>query len=181
MNSLKGDIVHILFTKEQIAIRVKELADQLVVDLPESDQPPIFVNIMGGAAHFFVHLTEAIGDRGQLIEDFMAVKSYDEDKSTGSAKILIDLLSDIADRDIVIVEDIIDSGITMRAILDLLSPRKPRSIRVCTLLDKAEARQVDDLQVDYVGFTVGDHFVVGYGLDSRQGYRHLPYIGVLKT
>ena len=180
-SSIRPDIERILFTKKQLLTRIGELADQLVADLPDSDEPPIFINIMGGAANFFVHLTEAIGDRGQLIEDFAVFKSYDGEESTGTAKVLIDVRYRITNRDIVIVEDIVDTGITMRAILDLLESRHPRSILICTLLDKAEARIIKDLKIDYTGFRVekGD-FVIGFGLDLDDKYRHLPFVGILK-
>lgn len=178
--SIKGDISEILYTEKQLKDRIKEMADQIVSDFSESEQPPIFIIVMGGAVHFYSLLVLAIGDRMQLEQDFMALQSYVGDKSSGSAKVLIDLLSSIEDRDIVIVEDIIDTGITMQKILSLLKPRNPHSIKICALLDKAEARTCDDIQIDYIGFEVGNHFVVGCGLDYKQGYRHLPYIGILK-
>lgn len=110
---------------------------------------------------------------------FMAVSSYgDSTRSSGTVRITKDLQRDIFERDVIIIEDIVDTGLTVHHLLDLFGTRHPKSLRICSLLSKSECRKVE-VPVDYVGFEIPNHFVVGYGLDYRQHYRHLPYIGVL--
>ncbi len=178
--SLICDKVKVTHTEEEIKRKVAELADQIVEDCLECDQPPIFMAVMGGAVHFFSDLTRAIGARMHLVQDFMVVKSYEGQETTGNVKFLLDHRSEIKGRDVIIVEDIVDTGFTMRAIIDLLWTRQPRSIKVCTLVDKPERRQVSDLHLDYLGFSIEDYFIVGYGMDEDEAYRNLPFMGRLE-
>ena len=138
----------------------------------------LMVTVLKGAVVFLADLMRQIDTPAEI--DFMVVSSYGSGvKSSGVVKIVKDLDVPLADKDILIVEDILDSGMTLNYLKELLTSRGPRSIRIATLLDKPSRRKVD-LQADYVGFTVPDEFVVGYGLDYDEKYRNLPYIGILK-
>ena len=178
--SVEGDIERVLVPSEVIQARVGALADQIVRDYQIVTQPPVVICIMKGAKPFSVDLTRAIGTRMQLEEDFMLLTSYHGGtSSSGRVKVVTDLNTNIADRDIIIVEDIVDSGLTLNALLNLLRTRAPLSIRVCTLLIKKVKREIE-VPIYYYGFEIPEEFVVGYGLDYEEGYRHLPFIGVLK-
>jgi hypoxanthine phosphoribosyltransferase len=171
-----NDIQQILFSKEQIAERIKELGKTLSEDYAGKD--PIFVCILKGSSLFFADLVREI--TVPINFDFMSISSYgDEFISTGQVKLLKDLDTAIENRHVVIVEDIVDTGTTLSYLIKNLEARAPASIKICTLLDK-ECRRKTDITPDYCGFKVGDHFVVGYGLDFENGYRHLPFVGVLK-
>ncbi len=172
----KNDISRVLYTEEEIQNRVRELAEQLSEDYKGLD--PLFVCVLKGASFFYADLCRQMKCR--LFMDFMAVSSYEtSSKSTGVVRIIKDLDKNITDRHVLIVEDIIDSGLTLRYLKDLLSARKPASVKTISLLEKDISHQCN-IAADYLGFRMGDHFVVGYGLDYSDYYRNLPYIGILK-
>ena len=174
---MKQDIERILFSEEQLKERIAALGAELTRDY--EDKNPIFVGVLKGCFVFMADLLRNVDVYCTM--DFMSVSSYgDGVTSTGSVKINKDLSRDIAGRHVIIVEDILDSGITLSYLKKYLSVRNPASISIVTLLDKP-ARRRADVQADYVGFEVEDAFVVGYGLDYAEEYRNLPYIGVLKS
>lgn len=171
-----NDLEQILFTKEQIAKRVKELGAEISKDY--AGKTPLVVCILKGSVLFFSDLIKEISIQINL--DFMAVSSYGSATiSSGEVKMIKDLDSSIENRHVIIVEDIVDTGHTLSYLIKNLNARMPASVKVCTLLDK-QCRRVVDISPDYIGFEVGDHFVVGYGLDYDEGYRHVPEVGVLK-
>lgn len=170
------DLETILISKEEIQNRIGEIAKQL--DEEYKDKNPLMVCILKGAVMFFADLTRAMTI--PLAIDFMALSSYGAGtRSSGEVRMIKDLDGKIEGRDIIIVEDIMDSGYTLTYLKKVLSSRMPRSIKICCLLDKPSRREVD-IQPDYVCFEVENQFVVGYGLDYDQKYRNLPEIGVLK-
>ena len=176
MGYCEQDIEKILFTEEELAQRVKELGAQIAEDY--KDKEPVLITVLRGSYIFMADLSRAI-DRPCVI-DFMSVSSYGKGTtSSGQVQITKDLSEDIAGKDVIVVEDILDSGNTLSYLLEILKARKPASVRLCTLLDKPE-RRVKDIQADYCGFTIPDAFVVGYGLDYAEKYRNLPYVGILK-
>jgi len=166
----------ILISEEEIKKRVKELGKQITQDYRGKEL--CLICVLKGGVMFMVDLAKEID---LLLEmDFMAVSSYSNEKtSSGVVKIIKDLDEPIEGKHVLIVEDIIDSGRTLSYLVKILNDRKPASLRICTLLDKPEKR-VTDVRVDYVGFTIEDKFVLGYGLDYMQKYRNIPYIAVLK-
>lgn len=167
-----------LLTKEQIAARVKELGAQITNDYEDADGDLVLVGILKGAVVFFADLIREIDL--PLSMDFMAISSYGSaTKSSGVVRIMKDLDKDIVGKHVLVVEDIIDSGLTLSFLKENLLSRGAASLRICTLLDKPERRKVD-LHVDYAGFQIPDEFVVGYGLDYAEVYRNLPDIGVLR-
>lgn len=142
------------------------------------DEPPVLVNVLKGGVVFLADLIRAI--KLPIEIDFMEVSSYgDGTQSSGIVRILEDLSHSITDRHVVIVEDIVDTGLTLRYIIDNLETRHPKTVKICTLLDRRGRREVE-LDLDYVGFVVPDKFVIGYGLDLAQRYRNLPHIAVLE-
>ena len=166
----------VLFTREQIAERVKELAE--VVSRDYEGKNPLVVGILKGSIMFTVDLLKELSIDAEV--DFMDVTSYGYGiSSSGEVRILKDLSTVAHGRDILIVEDIIDSGNTLHYLVEILYKRKPNSIKICTLLDKPE-RRTADVKVDHSGFNIPDEFVVGYGLDYAQKYRNLPFIGVVE-
>ena len=169
-------IERILLSEEQIRARIQELGQQLTADYREKN--PIFVGILKGVVVFFADMIRAIPIDCQI--DFMAVSSYGGGtESSGKIQVKKDLSADIEDRHVVILEDILDTGLTLRHTVDYLMTKHPASLKICTLLDKPDRRKAE-IQADYIGFTVPNLFVVGYGLDFDERYRNLPYIGVLK-
>ncbi|MDF2877127.1 MAG: hpt [Clostridia bacterium] len=163
-----------LISEEELQKRVKELGEQITKDY--ENQEIIVLCILKGGVMFMTDLVKHI--KIPMKMEFMVVSSYgDEYKSSGVVKILKDLDEPIEGKHILIVEDIIDSGRTLRYIKNILKERAPESIKICTLLDKAEQREAN-VDVEYAGFTIGDEFVIGYGLDYRQYYRNIPYIAV---
>lgn len=173
---LQKDIEEILITEEQLQEKIKGLGEQITADY--QDQFPLLVGVLKGAMPFMADLMKRIDAYIEI--DFMDVTSYgNATVSSGEVKILKDLNTSVEGRDIIIVEDIIDSGLTLSYLVDLFKYRKAKSIKIITLLDKPTGRKVT-LNADYVGFEVPDAFVVGYGLDYAERYRNLPYIGVLK-
>ncbi len=169
------DLVRILYTEEQIRKRVRELGEQISNDY--AGKTPIVIGILKGAIIFYADLLRECDLRVQL--EFMAVSSYGNGTTSGKLVFKKDTDAIMDGRDVLIVEDIIDSGNTLFMLKNELQKRNPASIRICALLDKA-SRRTADIAADYVGFVCEDEFVVGYGLDYAERYRNLPYIGVLK-
>lgn len=173
---MHNDIKEILVTEEQIRTKVNELAKQISADY--AGRNPLVICVLKGAFVFMADLIKAIDI--PLEVDFMAVSSYGAStRSSGVVKIVKDLDVSVEGRDVIIVEDIIDSGLTLSYVIDILERRNALSVRVVALLDKPGRRTVE-LEVDYKGYELPDEFVVGYGLDYAEKYRNLPYIGVLK-
>ena len=176
MKPLEHDIDHVLFSEEQLAQRVAEIAAQ--IDKDYAGKEPLLVSVLRGSFVFMADLVRQI--TVPCTVDFMAVSSYGSGTtSSGQVKIVKDLSETIEGKDVIVVEDILDSGNTLSYLLKLLEARRPSSIRLCTLLDKPE-RRTKPVEVQYSGFTIPDEFVVGYGLAYAERYRNLPYIGVLK-
>jgi hypoxanthine phosphoribosyltransferase len=174
----EDDIASVLITEQDIHAKVEELAKQIAADRPAGGTDLLLVGVLKGAVMFMTDLARALPVPVQL--EFMAVSSYGSaTSSSGVVRILKDLDRDIADRDVLIVEDIIDSGLTLSWLRKNLAARNPASLQVCTLLRKPDAVRVD-VPVRYVGFDIPNEFVVGYGLDFAERYRDLPYIGTLK-
>ncbi|MGV0744255.1 hypoxanthine phosphoribosyltransferase [Mycolicibacterium sp. XJ870] len=174
-----GDIKSVLLSEEQIRTRTTELAEMIADHYRDDlgDDDLLLITVLKGAVMFVTDLARSIPLPTQL--EFMAVSSYGSStSSSGVVRILKDLDRDINDRDVLIVEDIIDSGLTLSWLLRNLATRRPRSLRVCTLLRKPDAVRTD-IDVAYVGFDIPNEFVVGYGLDYAERYRDLPYIGML--
>jgi len=176
-----GDIKSVLLSSDDIQAKVAELGEQLGDDyrdtLAENGQDLLLITVLKGAVFFVTDLARAIPLPTQL--EFMAVSSYGSStSSSGVVRILKDLDRDINDRDVLIVEDIVDSGLTLSWLLRNLATRHPRSLRVCTLMRKPDAVRAD-VDISYVGFDIPNEFVVGYGLDYAERYRDLPYIGTL--
>ncbi len=170
----EGHIGEIYLTEVEIQSRVKEIGQQIAADM--AGEVPLLVTILKGSVLFAADLMRAIP--GAVEIDFMAVSSYgDETKSSGIVKIVKDLDESIAGRHVILIEDIVDSGLTMTYLLNHLGGREPASIRACSLLVR-EGQQAAGVKVDYVGFEIPPAFVVGYGLDYAQQFRNLPYIGV---
>ncbi len=175
-SELYKDLDRILLTRDEIAANVKRLGQQITKDY--AGRKPVMVCILKGAAVFFTDLIREIDL--PLTLDVMAISSYESaTKTSGVVRILKDLDNDILDRDVIVVEDIVDSGITLNYLTKILVQRGARSLRIAALLDKPARRKIKDLKVDYTCFDIPDAFVVGYGLDYNQTYRNLPDIGVL--
>ena len=176
---LKQDVERILLTEEQIKERVAQLAARIDEDYHNAEGKLVLLCILKGSVVFMADLMKAM--RLPVDIDFMKVSSYGTGtRSSGSVQILLDLhRTDLADCNIIIVEDIIDSGRTLSHLSDYLKLKGVRSVRTCTLLDKPERREVI-FTPDYIGFTIPDEFVVGYGLDYNEAYRELPFVGVLR-
>lgn len=165
-------------SEEQIKQRVKELGAEITRDYKKKDKKLFLISILKGSVVFLTDLMRSIDC--DLVIDFMIVSSYGSGtKSSGNVKIIKDLDSNAYEYDLLIVEDILDSGNTLSKVIELLKTRSPKSLKVCALLDKPE-RRVANVNLDYCGFTIPDEFIVGYGLDYDEKYRNLPYIGVLK-
>ncbi|EFM64751.1 hypoxanthine phosphoribosyltransferase [Peptostreptococcus stomatis] len=166
----------VMFSQEEIEAKVIELAKQIEKDYKGQDL--LLVGILKGASVFVADLMRKIDLNVNI--DFMSVSSYGSATvSSGTVKILKDLDVDIKDKNVLIVEDIIDSGITLRNLYDTLMTREPRSLKLCTLLNKPARKKVD-VDVDYVGFVIEDKFIVGYGIDYDEKYRNLPYIAIVE-
>lgn len=173
---MRNDIKEVLFSEQDINKRIEELGMQISKDY--EGKFPLLVCILRGAFMFLADLVRKIDI--PMSVDFMAISSYGgKTDSTGQVKILKDLDTSIENRHVLIVEDIVDTGLTMDAVTRLLSTRKPASLRIASLLDKEERRLIP-IKVDYYGFKVPNEFVVGYGLDYEEKYRNLPFIGILK-
>lgn len=174
---MHDDMARVLITEEQLAARVRELGVRITADYADT-KDLLLVGVLKGCATFMVDLARVI--TCPLAMDFIAIASYGAStESSGVVRMLKDLDTDIAGRHVLIVEDIIDSGLTLAYLRSQLQRRNPASLRICTLLNKPE-RRTADVPVDYLGFDIPNEFVVGYGLDYAERYRNLPYIGVLK-
>jgi hypoxanthine phosphoribosyltransferase len=174
--NLHDDIEEILIPQHTLQARIAELASTISQDFAGKDL--VLVGILKGAVMFMVDLARSLNV--PLYMDFMAISSYgNSTESSGVVRILKDLDQPIAGKHVLIVEDIIDTGLTLRYLVEILGSRGPASLTICTLLDKEKAEH-KVLEPAYIGFTIPDRFVVGYGLDYAQKYRNLPYIGVLK-
>ena len=174
---LHPDIEDVLYSEEEISAVVKDLGAQLTKEYEGKN--PLVIGVLKGAVMFMTDLSRAMDCDLEL--DFMDVSSYGAGmESSGDVKILKDLDTTVDGRDLLIVEDIIDTGRTLSYLIEIFKYRKAKSIKVVTLMDKKE-RRVVDLEADYIGINVPNEFVVGYGLDFNEKYRNLPYIGILKT
>ena len=174
---MNQDIASILISSDQLQQRVAELGRQIAADYAESPDL-LLVGVLKGSVMFLVDLARAIDL--PLAIDFMAISSYGQSTvSSGVVRVLKDLDTDISGRHVLIVEDIIDSGLTLEYLTDQLQRRSPASLRICALLNKPE-RRTSNVTIDYLGFDIPNEFAVGYGLDYAERYRNLPYIGVLK-
>ena len=164
-----------IVTQEQMRNRIRELGRQISADYAGKDL--VLVGVLKGAYAFYADLARAI--RIPVRVDFIVVTSYgSRTKTSGKVKLVTELTEEINGKDVLLVEDIVDSGLTVQHLLKSLAKRKPRSIRVCTLLSKPD-RRVVDVHLEYVGFKIPNRYVVGYGLDYRQKYRNLPYLAAL--
>jgi len=172
---MEKDIQEILLTEEQIQEKIRELGEILTAEY--ADKNPIIVGVLKGVAIFYADMIRQIKVPCQM--DFMWISSYAGSHSTGNMMVRQDLSADIKDRHVLILEDILDTGRTLKKIKELLLSRGPKSVKICTLLDKPEGRKVE-LDADYVGFTIPDAFVVGFGLDYDESYRNLPFVGIVK-
>ncbi|MFB7139971.1 hypoxanthine phosphoribosyltransferase [Gottfriedia sp. NPDC056225] len=165
-----------LISEADLKNRVKAIAEQIEKDF--NNEPLILVVVLKGSFVFAADLVREI--KGNINVDFISVSSYsNQTESTGKVRLLKDLDENITDQNVVVIEDIIDSGLTLHFLRDHLQMHKPKSIKICTLLDKPERRKIN-LPVDYVGFVIPDEFIVGYGIDYAQAYRNLPYIATVE-
>lgn len=172
---MMGDIERVLFSQEQLQERIREVGAQISKDY--YGKAPVLVGVLKGVVPFYCSMASSITI--PLEEDFMCVSSYAGMESTGKIILRKDVDVDIRGRDVLILEDILDSGRTLKAIMEMLRTRQPNSIKICTLFDKPEGRKIP-LEADYVCFNVPNEFVVGFGLDYNGYYRNLPFVGVLK-
>ena len=174
---MRNDMKEILLTEEQIQTKVKELAAQVSKDY--AGKNPIFIGVLKGVVIFFADMVRSVDIPCEI--DFMSISSYSGANSTGRTEIRKDVSVDIKDRHVVILEDIFDTGTSLTFTVNHLLNKQPASLAVCTFLDKPERRKPGvTLIPEYVGYTVPNEFVVGYGLDYNERYRNLPYIGILK-
>ncbi|MEW5717442.1 MAG: hypoxanthine phosphoribosyltransferase [Chloroflexota bacterium] len=178
MTDLEKDLAKILITREQLETRIAELGAAISRDYAGKDL--LLLCILKGGVLFLSDLVRAVHIPHAI--DFMAISSYGgtRTESSGVVRIIMDLNANIANRNVLIVEDIIDTGRTLTYITELLKTRNPTSVKICTLLNKPSRREVN-VPLDYIGFDIPNEFVVGYGLDYNEVYRNLPYIGVLKV
>lgn len=168
--------IRILLSEEEVDVRIQAIGEQISRDY--AGKSVHLVCVLKGGSFFLCELAKRITVPVSL--DFMSVSSYgSETKSSGVVKIVKDLDESVRDKDVIVVEDIVDSGRTLSYLMEMLRDRGPASLKLCTLLDKPD-RRVIDVDVDYTGFQIPDEFVVGYGLDYNQRYRNLPYIGVVE-
>jgi len=173
---MKEDLANILVDEKKLQNRIKLLGAEISRDYEGKN--PILICILKGAVLFLSDLIKNISIPLEI--DFFSLSSYgNSTKSSGIVRIRKDIDTDVFNRHLIIVEDIIDSGLTLEYITDYLHKHKPLSVKICALLDKPKAHKID-LKIDYVGFEIGNEFVVGYGLDFAEKYRNLPYIGILK-
>ena len=175
-NELEKDIVGVVYSADDIQAMVLRLGEQLSRDY--AGKNPLLVVVLKGSVVFAADLMRALTIACEV--DFITVSSYVGTQSSGTINVIHDLRTDISGRDVIVVEDIVDSGLTLRKLKELLLERNPSSLKICALLDKPSGRKVE-LAADYAGDEVGDKFIVGYGLDYNEKYRNLPYIGVLKN
>lgn len=176
MADMREDILEVLYTEEQIQTKVREIGKQISKDY--EGRTPLLVSVLKGSFVFMADLVRSI--RIPCTLDFMAVSSYGSGvKTTGEVKIIKDLDKSLDGKDVIIVEDILDSGVTLSYLMEVLKARGAKSLTLCTFLDKPERRK-RPVRVQYSGYVVPDEFIVGYGLDYAEKYRNLPYLGILK-
>lgn len=176
-NVMLADVESVLFSEEQIKSMIERMGEQISQDY--ADKKLLLVGILKGSVMVMADLMRAIKIPAEI--DFMSVSSYGEGTtSSGRVRIVKDLDKDISGYDVLIVEDILDSGKTLAYLKSVLGARNPKSIKICTIFDKPERREIADIKADYFGDVVPDAFIVGYGLDYAQKYRNLPFVGVLK-
>lgn len=167
--------IKVIISEKKLDIRVRELGEEITKKYKNSENKIILIALLRGSFVFIADLCRRIKIEHEV--DFMTTSSYGRGMvSTGDVKIIKDLDEDIYNKNVLIVEDIIDSGKTLSKVLAILKLRNPKSLSICTLLDKPECREVN-IHVDFVGFSIPDEFIVGYGIDYAQSYRYLPYIG----
>ena len=171
---MTDEIVEILFSEDQIRTRTQDLGRQISDDY--KNRQLVFVSVLRGSVFFATDLARKVDL--PISMDFLSISSYGEG-SEGVVRITKDLEENIAGKDVLLIEDIVDTGFTLKYLLRTLGSRNPKSLEVCTLLDR-RARRIIDIDLKYTGFEIPDKFVVGYGLDYKQRYRNLPYIGVVK-
>jgi hypoxanthine phosphoribosyltransferase len=172
-----SDRVEVYISEEEIKNKVKELGEMITRDYKGRDTNLLLISILKGSVVFLSDLIRAVDV--PLAIDFMIISSYGAGtQSKGNVKIIKDLDINISDYDLLIVEDILDSGYTLSKVIEMLKTRKPKSLKICAFLDKPE-RRIAPVKLDYTGFTIKDEFVVGYGLDYNERYRNLPYVGIL--
>jgi hypoxanthine phosphoribosyltransferase len=176
--SLHPDVKKILLSETVLRDRIRELGARITRDY--ADRRLMVVGVLKGSVIFLADLLRAIGPEVDVHVDFVAVSSYAGTASTGTIRVLLDLRENPEGRDVLLVEDIVDTGLTLSSLTETLRARKPRSLEVCTLLDKPSSRKTP-FQPKYTGFEIPDEFVVGFGLDYDERYRQLPYVGVLRT
>ena len=176
---MEKNIDEILLDEQTLANRVREMAERITADYQELDiDELVVIGILRGSVIFMSDLIRQL--QLPVTIDFMATSSYSKGtRTSGTVRILKDIAESITDKHVLIIEDIIDSGLTLQCLTQLLEARRPKSLKLCTLLDKPSRRLVE-LEADYTGFQIPDKFVVGYGLDFSGHYRQLPYVGVLK-
>ncbi len=176
MNLMNCDISAVLYDERRIQSRIREIGQEINSDY--EGKVPVVIGVLKGGFMFLSDLVRAITLPLEI--DFLAISSYGAGtSSSGVVKIRKDIDIELADRDVIIVEDIVDSGLSLQYIKDYIWKHKPASLRTCVLLDKPEAHKIE-ISFEYVGFDIGNEFVVGYGLDFAERYRNLPYIGILK-
>lgn len=174
---MKQDIAAVLISAEQLQQRIRELGQQITEDY-RAHNDLLLVGVLKGSVMFLVDLARSIDL--PLSMDFMAISSYGAStQSSGVVRLVKDLETDIGGRHVLVIEDIIDSGLTIEYLTDQLQRRNPASLRICSLLNKPE-RRTSNVNIDYLGFDIPNEFAVGYGLDYAERYRNLPFIGVLK-
>ena len=177
IRKLEDDVDYVLIDEQRLQARTEEIAHLMMADY-KTEEDLLLICVLKGGYIFLADLSRALGRSHEI--DFMAISSYGAGtKSSGAVQIIMDLKSPIIDRNVLIIEDIIDSGRTLQYMRASLLARGPKSVRICSLLSKPSRREVD-VPVDYTGFEIHDEFVVGYGLDFAEEYRNLPYIAVLK-
>lgn len=170
------DIARVLLSKKALEGRISELGASISRDY--KGKPLVLVGILKGSVMFMGELLKSV--TADCAIDFMCVSSYSGKDSTGEVRVLLDLRESAEGKDLLIVEDIIDTGLTLHHLQDMLKTRNPRSVEICALLDKPECRRIP-VKAKYVGFTIPNEFVVGFGLDYEEKYRNLPYVGVFKS
>lgn len=168
--------IRVMISEEEVNARIAEIAAQINEDF--AGEEILAIGILRGAVYFCTELTKRIAV--PVILDFMEASSYgDGTESSGQVNITKDLVEDIAGKHVIVIEDIVDTGRTLSLLLEDLKARNPKSLKLCTLLDKPDRREVE-VKVDYIGFVIPNKFVLGYGMDYAQKYRNLPYIGVIE-
>jgi len=171
----KSVVGEILIDEETLQSRIKEMQKELEADY--GDKQPLFIAVLRGSVLFFADLVRGL--KVDCTMDFMRLSSYEGRTTSGQVVLHSDISEAVVDRDIIIVEDIVDTGLTTHFLVERFSEKKPKSIEICTLLDKPERRETS-IKPKYVGFSIPNKFVVGYGLDNDQHLRHLPYVGVVR-